>query len=43
MEVLKSEGAMSDERRNWWGVLLGEDEGGVGSIGSEGIEDVNKP
>ena len=40
---LRSEGVMVDDMRNWWGVLLGEDEGGVGSVGSEGIVHVNRP
>ena len=37
---------MSEERRNWWGSVLGEEDGGgVGSVDmnmeSEGIEEIN--
>ena len=49
--MLKSEGAMSDDRRNWWGVSLGEEDGGgvesgdvdVGDVdgGSDGIVEIN--
>ena len=51
MVVLKSDGGMLDDRRNWWGVSLGEEDGGgvesgdvdVGELdeGSDGIVETN--
>ena len=43
---MKSEGAMSDDRRNWRGSVLGEKDGGgvdVGDVdgGSDGIVETN--
>ena len=48
---MKLEGAMPDDRKNWWGVLLGEEDGGgvesgdvdVGELdeGSDGIVETN--
>ena len=40
---LRLEGVMVDDMRNWWGSVLGGDEGGVGSAGSEGIVHVKRP
>ena len=43
-----SKGVMVDEMRNWWGSVLVEEEGGVGSVsvgsvGSDGILHVKRP
>ena len=43
MIELRSEGVMVDEMRKWWGSVLGEEEGGVGSVGSDGIVHVKRP
>ena len=40
---LMSEGVMVDEMRNWWGAVLVEEEGGVGSVGSDVIVHVKRP